>query len=71
MFNRYFYSVLQPSCSNIDEIDFSESNCDQFTSIIASMVLTPDEVDPVLSNLDENKATGADKIPAILLKNCV
>ena len=40
------------------------------TSIIASMVLTPHEAHQILSNLDENKATGPDKISAILFKNC-
>ena len=37
------HSVFQPSDSNIDEIDFSGSNCDQ-TSTIASIVLTTEEI---------------------------
>ncbi len=70
MFNHYFHSVFQFSDSNIDETHFSTSNDDQSTNIISGIELTPDEVYHVLSNLDENKATRPDKIPAILLKNC-
>ncbi|CAB4041278.1 Hypothetical predicted protein, partial [Paramuricea clavata] len=37
---------------------------------ISDLTLTEGEVRYVLRNLDEEKATGPDKIPAVLLKNC-
>ena len=72
LLNRYFYSVFQPSHSNNDEHALSNSNDDSITKsdAISNITLTSEEVYYVLAALDENKATGPDKIPAKLLKIC-
>ena len=72
LLNRYFYSVFQPSHSNNDEHTLSNSTDDSITKsdVISNTTLTSEEVYYVLAALDENKATGPDKIPAKLLKIC-
>ncbi len=73
LLNQYFYSVFKTSDSNDDEMSFPNSNVsysDTSEGTISSITLTPEEVYHVLVALDENKATGPDKISAKLLKNC-
>jgi hypothetical protein len=59
----------------------SDTTDDHFSSVapdndtidlttISDISLTEEEVCVVLKALDEVKATGPDKIPALLLKNC-
>jgi hypothetical protein len=48
----------------------NDSNSDTSEGTISSITLTPEEVYHVLVALNESKATGLDKIPAKLLKNC-
>jgi hypothetical protein len=70
MLNRYFYSVFQTpdhTHNQLSSVDF-EDNMTDLTSI-SDLTLTEGEVCYVLRNLDEEKATGPDKIPAVLLKN--
>ena len=67
------YSVFKSSESDDDENIFSntaDSHIESLEDIISSITLTPEEVYHVLAALNVNKATGPDKIPAKLLKNC-
>ena len=71
--NQYFHMVFKPSDGNDDEMSFpssNDSNSDTSEGTISSITLTPEEVYHVLVALNESKATGLDKIPAKLLKNC-
>jgi hypothetical protein len=70
MLNRYFYSVFQTpdhTHNQLSSVDFEDNMTDLTT--ISDLTLTEGEVCYVLRNLDEEKATGPDKIPAVLLKN--
>ena len=69
LLNRYFYSVFKPSDSNNDKNLFSDLTDESTTEldVILDITLTPEEVYRVLVALDENKATGPDKIPGKLL----
>ena len=73
LLNRYFYSVFQSSNSTHDQLQLSsavlEDDSNNMTTI-SDLTLTEGEVRSILRTLDEEKATGPDKIPAILLKNC-
>ena len=73
LLNYYFYSVFKSSDSN-DAGNFSsipsDSSIGTLGSLISSITLNPEDVYHVLATLDENKATGPDKITAKLLKNC-
>jgi hypothetical protein len=71
LLNRYFYSVFQTpdlTHNQLSSVDFEDEMTD--LTIISDLTLTEGEVRYVLRNLDEEKATGPDKIPAVLLKNC-
>ena len=71
LLNRYFYSVFKHSDTTDDH--FSSVAPDNDTTdltTISDISLTEEEVCVVLKALDEAKATGPDKIPALLLKNC-
>ena len=71
MLNRYFYSVFQTpdlTHNQLFSVDFEDDMIDLTT--ISDLTLTEGEVRYVLRNLDEEKATGPDNIPAVLLKNC-
>ena len=73
LLNQYFYSVFKPPDGNDNEMSFPSPNVtysDISDGIISITTLTPEEVYHVLVALDENKATGPDKITAKLLKNC-
>ena len=71
LLNRYFYSVFKHSDTTIDHF-FSVAPDNDTTDLttIADISLTEEEVCVVLKALDEVKATGPDKIPALMLKNC-
>ena len=71
LFNNYFYSVYKPPCraSVYDEL-LPSNQLNLHHQHISQVPLSPGEVLDVLNHLDVNKATGPDKIPAKLLKNC-
>jgi hypothetical protein len=70
LLNRYFYSVFKPSCDFTHGIPIPVDDDSINLTTIADVELTEGEVYSVLSTLDVDKATGPDKIPAVLLKNC-
>ena len=71
MLNRYFYSVFKPSDAvNENFFPFAFNEDASNPSTISNILLTVDEVNLAINKLDENKATGLDSIPALLLKNC-
>ena len=71
MLNRYLQSVLETpdlTHNQLSSVHFEDDMTDLTT--ISDLTLTEGEVRYVLRNLDEEKATGPDKIPAVLLKHC-
>ena len=70
MLNRYFYSVFNHDDPNDeDSIPISSEDHSTLLETISDITLTEAEVCSVLRTINENKATGPDKIPAVLLKN--
>ncbi len=71
LLNRYFYSVFNHSETTDDHsVPVDPDNDTTTITTISDISLTEEEVCAVLKALDEVKATGPDKIPALLLKNC-
>ena len=70
LLNRYFYSVFKPSCDSTHGLPIPVDDDSINLTTIADLELTEGEVCSVLRTLDVDKATGPDKIPAVLLKNC-
>ncbi|CAB4016513.1 dual oxidase 2-like, partial [Paramuricea clavata] len=68
------YNSLWPTrLSAISRVSIdNHPSVDDMTDLttISDLTLTEGEVRYVLRNFDEEKATGPDKIPAVLLKNC-
>ena len=70
MLNRYFYSVFNHDDPNDeDSIPISSEDHSTLLETISDITLTEAEVCSVLRTINENKTTGPDKIPAVLLKN--
>ena len=70
LLNRYFYSVFNHDDPNDeDSIPISSEDHSTLLETISDITLTEAEVCSVLRTINENKATGPDKIPAVLLKN--
>ena len=71
LLNRYFYSVFKHPDTTDDHFPFVvPDNGTSNITTISDITLTEEEVCAVLKALDEDKATGPDKIPALLLKKC-
>ena len=71
LFNNYFYTVYKPPCSaSVYEELLPSNQLNLHLQHISQLHLSPGEVLDVLHHLDVSKATGPDKIPAKLLKNC-
>ncbi len=71
LLNRYYCSVFNHSETTDDHsVPVDPDNDTTTITTISDISLTEEEVCAVLKALDEVKATGPDKIPAILLKNC-
>ena len=69
LLNNYFHSVFNPPFSQEEYNNHpasTTSSCDPITDIH----VTSDDVRRILLSLDVNKATGADRIPARLLRYC-
>ena len=70
LFNSYFSSVFIPSTSTTNT-DIDNNLVSLHSEIqISDITLTTEEVAACLSNLDISKASGPDRIPARLLKEC-
>ena len=65
MLNNQFYSVF----TNEDLTNFPPTYSEPFTSM-PNISFTTDGILNLLQNLDVNKSSGPDEIPAIILKNC-
>jgi hypothetical protein len=70
LLNRYFYLLFKPSCDSTHGLPIPVDDDSINLTTIADVELTEGEVCSVLRTLDVDKATGPDKIPAVLLKNC-
>ena len=71
LLNRYFYSVFKHPDTTDDHFPFVvPDNGTSNITTISDITLTEEEVCAVLKALDEDKATGPDEIPALLLKKC-
>lgn len=69
LLNNFFYSMFNPPLSQEDYNDHPVSttaSCD----CISDIYISPDDVRRILLSLDDNKATGPDRIPAKLLRCC-
>jgi hypothetical protein len=62
--------VFKPSCDSTHGLPIPVDDDSINLTTIADLELTEGEVCSVLRTLDVDKATGPDKIPAVLLKNC-
>ena len=71
LFNNYFYTAYKPPRSGSVYEELLPSNqLNSHIQHISQLHFSPGEVLDVLQHLDVSKATGPDKIPAKLLKNC-
>lgn len=69
LFNDYFFSMFKPPCTR-NEYEDHLSTHTVSSEQLSDVSFSPDEVRGILLSLDVNKATGPDKIPARLLRNC-
>lgn len=65
MFNDFFHSVFTQDCPIVSERDLQSHS----VSLLGEIVLTVDEVQTCLLELDPTKAVGPDKIPGRFLKS--
>ena len=71
LLNRYFYSVFnRDEANHEDSVPFPPEDHSTILETMSDFTLTEAEVCSVLRTINEDKATGPDKIPAVLLKNC-
>ena len=73
LLNRYFYSAFKNPLSCESYLRYSSNSPARSAANIcelSNLSLTPNEVRDILLNLDVNKSTGPDKIPAKLLRGC-
>ena len=69
LLNNYFYSMFNQPLS---QEDYDAHPVPNTTSCnpLGDITVSPDDVRRILLSLDDNKATGPDRIPATLLKCC-
>ena len=65
LLNDYFYYMFKVPLSN-DEYNNCSTQDEILCEPLSDILVTPDEVDTIIFALDDNKATGPDKIPAKL-----
>jgi hypothetical protein len=69
LFNNCFYSMFNQPLS---QEDYDAHPVPNITSCnpLSDITISPDDVRHILLSLDDNKATGPDRIPATLVKCC-
>ena len=69
VFNRYFFSVFNTAQCHDSHRHLDQENYNTIDTL-QDIVITPKEVYECLCTLDQNKASGPDRIPATLLRHC-
>ena len=68
-FKNFFFSMFNKPLSQ-EDYDAHPASTTTFRDPISDINISPDDVQRALLSLDDNKATGPDKIPAKLLRCC-
>ena len=70
LLNDYFYTMLKPPLSN-EEYEHYSSDDTMSCEALRDISSNSDDLRRMLATLDIDKATGPNKTPALLLRNCV